>query len=346
MKMKEWRYRFYEDEEIELDEIEALDNTEADKVIPKTDSWKNTKDNSISQSQIQSIVKSEIQRQMKSSSLDKSSSSKGTTDIASDKQKKGDDEHSLYQQRLGQQKSRQQQPHSRPHSQIDFHLPKKGHRNKKKPAHNHSPQRRKTMPTPHVNVIYRHLEMINQYPDNHGAQIRFNHKIMGSYIIYSPIIGGEGPDTSMKNVLRFQRMCIQKRYKYLPLYTRDDNGNIIDICFIVYPRHQVEEQFTCLELSVLEFMNQTKTSFSYLKCEGGVLILKKENKTFIYAYDNLNMILNDYSKARKLDLSNGANHYFNPYPQSNEELEYRKNNLEIVLPRKKPAKDIRHKYYG
>lgn len=332
MTFREMRYRLYEDDELDFDDEPVL---ETDNICNEDFGSAEQKD--LSPSSIRSLVSNEVSRLMKDNPA--SSSPKAEQhDIAADKPQ-GAEGHSLYQQRLGQQHS-SQQPHNTQLSPIDFHLPQKGHRHKRRPTLNHH------LPKPHVNVIYRHLELINRYPNNHGAQIRFNHKIMGNYIIYSPIIGGDDPDTSMKNVLRFQRMCIQKRYKYLPLYTKDGYGDIIDICFIVYPRHQVEEQFTCLEVSVLEFMNQTKTSLSYLKCKDGVLILEKENKTIIYAFDKLNIILDDYSKARRIDLRDGSYHYLNPYPQSIEELEYRKNNMEIVLPRKKPTRGIRHKYYG
>ena len=332
MTFREMRYRLYEDDEQDFDDGTDL---ETDDICNEDFGSEELKD--ISPSSIRSLVSSEVSRLMKDNPAS-SSPKPEQHDMAADKPQ-GAEEQSLYQQRLGQQHSSQNIPHHQS-SPIDFHLPQKGHRHKRRPAHNH------LSPMPHVNVIYRHLEMINRYPNNNGAQIRFNHKIMGDYIIYSPIIGGEDPDTSMKNVLRFQRMCIQKRYKYLPLYTKDGYGDIIDICFIVYPRHQVEEQYTCLEVSVLEFMNQTKTSLSYLKCKDDVLILEKENKTIIYAFDKLNIILDDYSKARRIVLKNGSYHYFNPNPQSIEELEYRKNNMEIVLPRKKPTMGIRHKYYG
>ena len=334
MKMKEWRYRFYEDEDIDLDDIETINDIEADDAISQRDSWKNTKENSISQSQIQSLVKSEIQKQMKSSSLDKSGeASKETKDIAADKQQKGAEEHSLYQQRLGQHKSSQHLPHHQGSSQIAFPLSKKGHRHKGKGRHIYSQPRAKVPPRPLYDVVYRELERVNIYPSNKGTLIPFNHSILGNYVLFSPIWGTDTADTNMKRVHRLMTSLFNFKHQFLPIYTYD-KGELIDITFAIFPRKDDEKAFANLLASVKGIIKRQQSG-SYVECVDGFHTLISEKQKVHYAFRDIDTILNNYTRDRGVGVMGGLSvlihpkHYLNPYPQSREECLYRSKTGEI-----------------
>ena len=313
MKMTEWRYRFFEDEDFDTEDLDIADD------ISSNDD-KSADDIDISNAQIQSLVQSEIQRQMKSSSLDKTAdTSKDTPDITADKQQKGADEQSLYQQRLGQHKSSQHIPHQSP--QIAFPL-SKAHKHKRRKGHIYPHPMAKVPPKHFCNVVYRRLQRVNTYPANTAKLIPFNHTIKGNYILFSSVLGADTADANMKRVHKLMSSLFNFKYQFLPIYTYNQVRILTDITFAIFPRDDTDEAFDMLEASVKAIVKRQQIG-SYVECFNGFHTLITESKNVHYAFGDLDKILDNYTKERGISILAGSRHYLNPYPQTRRECLYR-----------------------
>lgn len=313
MKMTEWRYRFFEED----GDTEDLDIT--DDICSNDDK---SADIDISNDQIQELVKSEIQRQMNSSSLDIfADTSIDTPDTEADEQQKGADEHSLYQQRMEQKKNKQQLPHHKVPSQSDFHLPKKAHKHKRRKRHINHPMA-KDPSRPHYNVVYEELERVNIYPANTEKLIPFNHFIKGNYILFSSVLGTDTADTNMKRVHSLITSLFNFKHQFLPIYTYNSFKDLIDITFAIFPRDDTDKGFDILEASVKAIIKRQQIG-SYVEFFNGFHTLITESQIVHYAFGDLDKVLDNYTKERGISTLFGSRHFLNPYPQTRRECLYR-----------------------
>ena len=166
--------------------------------------------------------------------------------------------------------------------------------------------------------------------------VRFNHQINGNYIICSPISGNDNPNIQMKKYLSLLRHCIKTGYRYCPIYTLDDNNQLIDISLVIFPHSQGEKDFTGLKRIIREFLSNYPI-WSFMGCQEGLFSLYTNYKTIHYTYDrnDIEKFMVLYKKERDISLKRGSRHFINPSPQTKEEYEYRTKVGEICVGKKK-----------
>lgn len=236
------RRHFYEDEELDiedqLDEIEDKDDDNGD--------------TSFNPSQIKSMVSSMVSSEVSKLTKDnpttdshKDTSEEKREEVSVDRDtKSGQSDYPSPKPKQDPRKHTPIPPHSEP-SYPTHRPPKKphrptGHRGKQ------TSQQRKVLSKPHYNVVYGHLETINNFPNNRKGLVRFNHHFNGNLIICSPVIEGDNPNIQMKKVLWLRRVLIENHYQYLPIYTYDNHRELIDISFVIFPKGKMKTDYTDL----------------------------------------------------------------------------------------------------
>ena len=172
------------------------------------------------------------------------------------------------------------------------------------------------------------LETINAKPQDRLIPLII--PLQGDHILYSPICGANSDYENMERLVGFQKPCISWCRRYLPIYTLNTSGKVIDIVFAVYPIMQEYHSYDRLKHSVQRYMERVGSG-CYIESGNDRLFLYDFNreKGFIYYQNDLNLALRDYSYVRGIDLDNYAGHFVNQYPQSDKELAYRSSMKEI-----------------
>ena len=225
------RRHLYEDEELDIeDQLDDIEDPDDDYEEP-----------SINSSQIKSMVSSMVSRE-----VDRLTRETPSTDSHRDTTEERTEGVSLERDtRSGhpEQHSPTQKPDQRKHTPIPHHSSpsypthtpsKKPHRPRGHKGDKRTIQRPKVLSRPHYNVVYHNLETINSYPNNNRGLVPFNNRIVGNFIIFSPITSDNfEPTKRMHDVFRFRKMCMTQKYKYLPIYSLNDRNIIIDKLFCI-----------------------------------------------------------------------------------------------------------------
>lgn len=270
-----------------------------------------------SQSQIRSLIQSEVSKQMKQNTSGSENSSGKSANSSTQPKEPSHTRSSL--------------PHlsypSAPKSHSRSHHKPMRHKGQSRSSHDN-----RTLSKPHhnVNVVYKELERINSFPNGNTTLIPFHVRLRGNYFIYSPIKGSTNPNVNMKRVLGLRQFCIDRSFKYLPIYTYDDNDNLIDIVFVVFPKGKNKNYFSKLRHALVDIIDRIGCT-SYLECIDGYITLITEKDSMFYCHRDLCRILNRYSFTRGIDLSDGSELFLNPIPKSDSELSYRTSCMEICL---------------
>lgn len=297
------------------DETEQIDSSVKDKKsssdFTRNDSGNITRNNdnsgnNMSSVSIQSIVRSEVQKQMKNSP-----------------ESQGRPQH--------------QSPTPQHHTPVPSHSSsghtKKTHRTRGKKRGITSPHKRKVLPRPSYNVynvVYEELERVNIVPTNRGKLIEFKHTFNGDHILFSPVSGTDTPDNNMKRVHRFMTTLFNFKLRFVPVYTDDVIGNLTDIIFVVFPRGEEKKDYDNLKEVIKGFIKRFGP-FSYVECVNGFHTLITEEKTVHYTYGNMDTILENYTRDRGIKPFGQSFHFLNPTPQSKEEFFFRRRTGEICV---------------
>ena len=320
---RQWKYRFYEEEELDIEDI--LDDTD------HTDDTDSSEDFSTNDDDISSQIKSLVSKEVKRLTTDNPPESRDSYSVKTEPPVEKKDSPEVKPEIVSKK------PETTPvtHKDSRKHTPIPPHFSPSYPSHRHSrtthksrrhrindrtPKQRKVGPRPHYHVVYHNLETINSYPDNRSKLTRFNHKINGNYIIFSPITSQiDDPNIQMHDLLSFRQMCINQNHKYFPIYTLNDKNRIIDISLLVFPHDNSEEAYGKLQ----DLVSKTdKGNGDYVGCENGQITLWMPVPLH-YKDNNLNRIMDHYLRDRGIYIGKGSHHYLNPLPQSQDERKFR-----------------------
>ena len=313
------RRHLYEDEELDIeDQLDEIEDTDDDKG-----------DTSFNPSQIKSMVSSmvssEVSRLTKdtpSTDSQKDTSEDKREEVSVDRDtKSGQSDYPSPKPKQDPRKHTPIPPHSEP-SYPTHRPPKKPHRPTGHRGNKQTSQPRKVLSKPHYNVVYGHLETINNFPNNRKGLVRFNHHFNGNLIICSPVIEGDNPNIQMKKVLWLRRVLIENQYQYLPIYTYDNHRELIDISFVIFPKGKMKTDYTDLMGFINRFLSELP-SHSFIGREDGFYTLYSDHKTIHYTYEDIESLLDNYSKERGISLEEGFRHFLNPVPSSSTEEIYR-----------------------
>lgn len=322
------RRHFYEDEELDIeDQLDDIDD--------------GNEDISFNPSQIKSIVSS-----MVSNEVQRLTKETPSTDSHRDTPEEKKEEFPFERDtKSGQSGHPEQQsspkkpdpkkhtpipPHSSPSNSTPSHSRKPHHQQKRHRSNNRPTQPGIVRSRPHYNVVYGQLETINNYPNNRNGLVRFNHHFNGNLIICSPVLEEDTPNIQMKKVLWLRRLLIENQYQYLPIYTYDNHRKLIDLSFVIFPKGKMKTDYTDLMRFIDRFLSNLP-SHSYIGREDGFYTLYTDHKTIHYTYEDLDSLLDNYSKDRGISLEEGSRHYLNPVPSSMEEKDFRTNLGEICI---------------
>ena len=314
------RRHLYEDEELDIqDQLDEIEDTDDD---DKGDTSFNP---SQIKSMVSSMVSSEVSRLTKdtpSTDSHRDTSEEKKEEVSLDRDTgSGQSEHLSPKPKQDLRKHTPIPPHSEP-SYPTHRPPKKRHRPTGHRGNKQTSQQRKVRPKPHYNFVYGHLETINNFPNNRKGLVKFNHTFRGNLIICSPVIEEDNPNIQMKKVLWLRRVLIENQYQYLPIYTYDNHRELIDISFVIFPKGKMKTDYTDL----MGFINRFQSNLpnhSFIGREDGFYTLYSDHKTIHYTYEDLDDLLDTYSKDRGISLEEGSRHFLNPVPSSSSEEIYR-----------------------
>lgn len=328
MTKRQWKYRFYEEEELDIDDI--LDDTDDN----DTSEDFSTGDEDIS-SQIKSLVSKEVKRLTTDNPPESRDSSSVKTESPVEKKDSPEVKQEIVPKKpetasvthKDNRKHTPIPPHSSPSYPSHRHS-KTSHKQRNHRNNNRTTTQRKVGPRPHYNVVYRKLETINSYPINRRGLVPFNNRIIGNFIIFSPITSkDDDPNKRMHDLLNFRQMCKNRNYRYLPIYTLNDNGRIIDISLMVFPHNNSDEEYVKLQDLVKK---SDMGNGDYVGCRKGQIILWMPSP-LPYSENNLTRIMNHYLRDRGIFVENGSHLYLNPPPQSQDERSFRTGLGEVFL---------------
>lgn len=327
MTKRQWKYRFYEEDELDIDDI--LDDTD-DNDTPEDFS---TGDEDIS-SQIKTLVSREVKRlttdnppETKDSSSVKTESPverKDPPEVKTEIVPKKPETSSVTHK--DNRKHTPIPPHSSPSYPSHRHS-RTSHKPRNHRSNNRTTTQRKVRPVNHYNVEYHNLEPINTYPNNKKGLVPFTNRIIGNFIIFSPITSSNfEPTKRMHDVLRFRQMCMSRKLQHLPIYTLDDRNRIIDISLLVFPHDNSEEEYEKLPDLVKK---SDMGNGDYVGCKNGHITLWMPFPLH-YKENNLTRIMTHYLRDRGVFVENGSRLYLNPPPQSQDERSFRTRLGEVI----------------
>ena len=181
--------------------------------------------------------------------------------------------------------------------------------------------------------MYRNLETINNYPNNRNGLVKFNHHFKGNLIICSPVIEEDTPNIQMKKIMWLRRLLIENHYHYLPLYTLDYYNHLIDISFVIFPKGKMKSDYTDLMGFINRFLSNLPTH-SYIGREDGFYTLYTDHQTIHYTYEDVEGIMENYTKDRGISVEDGTRLFLNPSPSSSVEYIYRTQVLNEICVKK------------
>ena len=181
--------------------------------------------------------------------------------------------------------------------------------------------------------MYRNLETINNYPNNRNGLVKFNHHFKGNLIICSPVIEEDTPNIQMKKIMWLRRLLIENHYHYLPLYTLDYYNHLIDISFVIFPKGKMKSDYTDLMGFINRFLSNLPTH-SYIGREDGFYTLYTDHHTIHYTYEDVEGIMENYTKDRGISVEDGTRLFLNPSPSSSVEYIYRTQVLNEICVKK------------
>ena len=312
------RRHFYEDEELDIeDQLEDIEDIDDDR-----------EDTSFNPSQIKSMVSSMVSSEVKRLTKDNppTDSHKDTPEekkeVSPEKEtRSGQSEQTSSPKQPDQRKHTPIPPHSSP-SQSSSRPSKTPHKQRGHKSSIRTTHQGKVGSKPHYNVVYRNLETINNYPNNGKGLVKFNHHFKGNLIICSPVIKEDTPNIQMKKVMWLRRLLIENRYQYLPLYTLNDYNHLIDISFVIFPKGKMKSDYTDLMGFIKRFLSDLPTH-SYIGREDGFYTLYSDHQTIHYTYENVERIMENYTKDRGISVEDGTRLFLNPPPTSSVESIYR-----------------------
>lgn len=330
---RQWKYRFYEEEELDIDDI--LDDTDHTDDTYSSEDF-STNDDDIS-SQIKSLVSKEVKRLTTDNSKETRDSSMEKTATTEEKEESPAIKPKPAPQKQDQTPARTELRDTRKHTPVPHHSnpvypstrhSKSPHRRRGQLSNKRTNPKRKTRPTKRYHVVYQSLETINTYPNNRSTLLRFNQKIKGNFIIFSPITSKEdNPNIQMHDLFSFRQMCISQNHRYFPIYTYDNGKKLIDISLCVFPHNESKEEFKKLTDMVLK---SGMGNGDYVGCEKGSITLWIPSPLH-YTENNLNRVMDHYIRDRGIFVGNGSRHFINPVPQSRDEITYRTAMGELFL---------------
>ena len=322
MTEKQWKYRFYEEEELDIDDI--LDDTDDTDVSEDF----STDEDDFSSSDISSIISREINKKIG----DRQSIDSG---FSSDSSSGGEKDTTLISDSTDSHSNEKRHPSSSFHLDNTEHsyIPSHYSPHKSEPVHSNRKHKHKnaggiTIKSNSKRRVYKNLETLNRYPGSERSLVPFNHRFVGNYIIFSPITAGRSSDFHMQRILLFKDICQKIGYQYLPVYTINEDNQIIDIVLIVFTKGAAKEDYDKLVRLATCFGLGTR---DYVGCFDGNLTLFNAFPIQYEEDENLNRVLNHYTRDRGIRLPKGARHFIT-LPKSEAEMNYRINKGEFCIP--------------